>query len=261
MYEHLSPARDSGPRILIASGDPGTAELLTTAMESAGYRAAPVGGAEAVSAIMRHACDLVVLDSSPRVIEEFIRWRRSATAARPPTLFLTTDDGIHRLLPELRVGTEDYVLKPVRTAEVLARVQGLLRDGHPARHDRAPSYGDLTLDDAACQAWRGPRALDLTPAEYRLLRHLLLNAGQVLSKEQISQHVWGDFRGGQAIEKLVSRLRHKVDQDRPALIHTRRGFGYWLGHSVLGRDPREPGTVLPAADREVREVAAPAGRS
>ena len=93
-----------------------------------------------------------------------------------------------------------------------------------------PRYRDLALDDVTCQARRGARPLDLTPAEYRLLRHLLVNPGCVLSKEQISRHVWGEFRAGNAIEKLVSRLRHKVDQEEPALIHTRRGFGYWLGH-------------------------------
>ena len=92
-----------------------------------------------------------------------------------------------------------------------------------------PCYGDLVLDDATCQARRGTRQLDLTPAEYRLLSHLLANAERVLSKEQISGRVWGEYRANPAIEKLVSRLRRKVDQEQPALIHTRRGFGYWLG--------------------------------
>lgn len=71
----------------------------------------------------------------------------------------------------------------------------------------------------------------LLVAEYRLLRHLLVNPERVLSKEQISRHVWGEFRAGNAIEQLVSRLRRRVNQQEPALIHTRRGFGYWLGCS------------------------------
>ena len=71
--------------------------------------------------------------------------------------------------------------------------------------------------------------LNLTPAEYRLLRHLIVNAERVLSKEQISRHVWGEVRGDNAIEQLVSRLRRKVDHREPALSRTRRGFGYWLG--------------------------------
>jgi DNA-binding response OmpR family regulator len=107
----------------------------------------------------------------------------------------------------------------------------LLRRRRPGRQAGRPRYGDLVLDDARCEARRGSRPLDLTPAEYRLLRHLLANAERVLSKEQISRHVWGEFRANEAIEKLVSRLRHKVDREEPALIHTRRGFGYWLGRA------------------------------
>jgi DNA-binding response OmpR family regulator len=114
-------------------------------------------------------------------------------------------------------------------AEVLARMQVLLRGARPRGAESALRYGELVLDDTLCQARRGTRPLRLTPAEYRLLRHLLVNAHRVLSKEQISRYVWGDFRGDNAIEQLVSRLRRKVDRDAPVLIHTRRGFGYWLG--------------------------------
>ncbi len=110
----------------------------------------------------------------------------------------------------------------------------LLRGTRPGAHRaEPPQYGDLVLDDTVCRATRGTRALDLTPAEYRLLRHLLVNAPRVLSKEQIGRCVWGDHRGDNAIEQLVSRLRRKVDRDGPALIHTRRGFGYWLGRADL----------------------------
>lgn len=139
-------------------------------------------------------------------------------------------EGILATLPDLRLDYEDYVVKPVRIAEVLDRAQGLPRGrGGPERHEGMPCYGDLVLDDFAFQARRGSRALCLTPAEYRLLHHLLANAERVLSKEQISRHVWGEFRAHGAIEKLVARLRRKVDHEEPALIHTRRGFGYWLG--------------------------------
>jgi DNA-binding response OmpR family regulator len=114
----------------------------------------------------------------------------------------------------------------------MARVQVApsLASNRPARRGIAPRYDDLALDDASCRARRGRRALDLTPAEYRLLRHLLDNAERVLSKEQIGRYVWGEGRADNAIEKLVSRLRRKVDREEPPLIHTRRGFGYWLGH-------------------------------
>jgi DNA-binding response OmpR family regulator len=179
--------------------------------------------------LTRQRFDLVVLDAALPDLPDLARGRRMAPADRPPLLFLASCDSLHRLLPELGLGEEDYVIKPVRVPEVLARAQVLLRRRCPGPRRGMPGYGDLLLDDTTCRARRGPRPLDLTPAEYRLLRHLLANAGRVLSKEQISRHVWGEFRGHQAIEKLVSRLRHKVDEEGPALIHTRRGFGYWLG--------------------------------
>lgn len=135
------------------------------------------------------------------------------------------------LVTGLRIGGNDYVTKPFRIAEVLARVQALLRT-HERRREESPRYEDLVLHDTTRQASRGPHALKLTPAEFRLLRYLLVNTGRVLSKEQIASHLWMAYHkpyGDNAVEKLISRLRHKVDASGPALIHTRRGFGYWLG--------------------------------
>lgn len=119
-----------------------------------------------------------------------------------------------------------------RVAEVLARARQLVGGHEPAGWDGALRYGDLVLDDATRRARRGERAIELTPAEYRLLRCLLVNADRVLSKEQIGRHVWDDPPTDSAIERLVSRLRRKVNGEQPALIHTRRGFGYWLGGAI-----------------------------
>lgn len=234
MHAHLmekpSPPRGDGQHVLVVVDDPGDAELLATTLELAGYQVGTADtGAEGMARLARQRYDLVVLDTTLPDLADLARGRRISPADRPPLLFLASCDSLHRLLPELGLGEEDYVIRPVRVAEVLARVQVLLRRRCPGPRPGMPGYGDLVLDDTTCRARRGPRPLDLTPAEYRLLRHLLANAGRVLSKEQISRHVWGEFRGHQAIEKLVSRLRHKVDQEDPALIHTRRGFGYWLG--------------------------------
>ena len=229
--ETRSLARGGGQHLLVAVDEPDNAELLSTTLELAGYRIGTAGnGTEVVARLAEQRFELVVIDAELPEMDALAQGRRLVTH-RPPVLLLTGWDALDKLLPELGAGERDYVTKPFRIAEVLARIQVLLR-GRGGGRDGALHYADLVLDDTTCQARRGRRTLDLTPAEYRLLRHLLVNAHKVLSKEQISRYVWGDFRGDNAMEQLVSRLRRKVDQEGPALIHTRRGFGYWLGRAA-----------------------------
>lgn len=232
--ERRSPVRGQGQHLLVVVDDPVVTELLSTTLELAGYQVEMAGsGAELTARLAEHRFDLVVLDAMMPDLGGLPRRHRFTAAGRPPVLFLTVCESLGSLIPDLGLGEVDYVTKPFRIAEMLARVQVLLRGRGPGRRDGSPRYGDLVLDDAACQARRGQRVLDLTPAEYRLLRHLLVNAEQVFSKNQISRYVWGEVRAENAIEKLVSRLRRKVNQEEPPLIHTRRGFGYWLGRATL----------------------------
>lgn len=228
-----SLARGAGQHVLIVAGEADLAELLAATLELAGYRVDLTGAAaEALARLDAQRFDLVLVDTALPELAGIDAAGRPVIAHRPPVLYLTACDALDRLLPELGPGGKDYVTKPLRVAEVLTRMQMLLRGAGTGRAAGAPGYGDLVLDDTLCRARRGTRDLGLTPAEYRLLRHLLVNAHQVLSKEQIGRHLWGDFRGDNAIERLVSRLRRKVDGASPALIHTRRGFGYWLGEDA-----------------------------
>lgn len=240
-------ARGAGQHVLIVTDEPDLAELLSTTLELAGYRISLSDtGVDALTRVAAGRFDLVVFDTDVPDTPLFRRERRPALPYRPPVLLLTRCDFLHRLVPELGPGERDYVTKPFRVAEVLVRIQVLLRGARPGPPRGNPlQYADLVLDDSVCRARRGTRPLDLTPAEYRLLRQLLVNAHRVLSKEQIGRYVWGDHRGDNAIEQLVSRLRRKVDRndkgrcapddrDVPALIHTRRGFGYWLGRPDIG---------------------------
>jgi DNA-binding response OmpR family regulator len=227
--EKPSPARGAGQHILIVVDDQAVLELLSTTLELAGYlTGTAASGAEAVTRLGEHPYDLVIVDVTLPDLNGLKGYPRVAPARRPPTLFLAPCEALEDFVAGLSMASADYVVTPLRVPEVLARAQVLLRAS--GRRNRAPRYADLVLDDATCQARRGRRALDLSPAEHRLLRHLLVNAERVLSKEQIGRHVWGEARGDNAIEKLVSRLRHKVDQEgEPQLLHTRKGFGYWLG--------------------------------
>ncbi|MFF0156246.1 response regulator transcription factor [Streptomyces sp. NPDC005263] len=228
--EKPAPVRGAGEHLLLVVDEPDTAELLSTTLDLAGYRVTVVrSGTEALARLAERRFDLLVVDATLPDLESIGR-DRPTVVDRPPVLLLTVYESLDRLVPELGPGERDYVTKPFRVAEVLARVQVLLR-GPGRRRPRGDELGyrDLVLDDTRCEARRGPRRLDLTPAEYRLLLHFLANAHRVLSKEQIGRYVWGHHRGDNAIEQLVSRLRRKVDRDAPVLIHTRRGFGYWLG--------------------------------
>jgi two-component system, OmpR family, response regulator len=226
--------RGNGQHILVGVQDPGESELLATTLDLAGYHyVTAADGVELMARFILHPFDLVIVDVALPHLAEVGRGTRVPPAERPPVLFLTAHESLPEVVERLGVGNSDYVTKPIRIAEVLARTNVLLRDrdgdGEAARRDSRPCYADLVLDDATCLARRGQVLLNLTPAEYRLLRHLTVNAEHVLSKEQISRHVWGEVRGDNAIEQLVSRLRRKVDHREPALIRTRRGFGYWLG--------------------------------
>ena len=226
--------RGDGQHILLGAQDPGECELLATTLDLAGYRYATVAdGVELMARFVLHPFDLVIVDVALPNLAEIGRSRPVPPAERPPVLFLTAHESLPELVERLGVGDSDYVTKPIRIAEVLARTKVLLRgrsgNREPVRRGSPPCYADLVLDDATCLARRGQVVLNLTPAEYRLLRHLIVNAERVLSKEQISRHVWGEIRGDNAIEQLVSRLRRKVDHREPALIRTRRGFGCRLG--------------------------------
>jgi two-component system, OmpR family, response regulator len=226
--------RGDGQHILVGAQDPGESELLATTLDLAGYRyVTAADGVELMARFVLHPFDLVIVDVALPHLAEVSRGRRVAPAERPPVLFLAAHESLPEVVEQLGVDNSDYVTKPIRIAEVLARTKALLRDragaGESALRGSRPCYADLVLDDATRLARRGQVVLDLTPAEYRLLRHLMVNAERVLSKEEISRHVWGEVRGDNAIEQLVSRLRRKVDYRRPALIRTRRGFGYWLG--------------------------------
>ena len=170
---------------------------------------------------------MVILDVMLPDMDGFTVCRRLAERGHaPPVLFLTARGSIEDTVTGLRIGGDDYVTKPFHVLELLARVHALLRRSGRAADEPVLRSADLVLDEAKFQAVRAGEALDLTPTEYKLLRYLLVNAGQVMTKEQILQHVWQHEFGEGVVEKLVSRLRHKVDAGRRPLIHTVRGFGY-----------------------------------
>jgi two-component system OmpR family response regulator len=206
--------------------------LLDSALRHFGFdvRVAQTGR-DALRQVADFAPDVVLLDVMLPDLDGFEIVRRMRTdGTKVPVLFLTARDAVDDKVRGLTLGGDDYVTKPFSLEEVVARIQVILRrQGVDAGAARL-ALADLEMDDEAHVVRRAGRVIDLSPTEYNLLRFLLVNAGRVLSRNQILDHVWQYDFGGHAtvVETYVSYLRKKVDRLGPPLIHTVRGVGYTL---------------------------------
>jgi two-component system OmpR family response regulator len=207
-------------------------ELLSGSLRFAGYEVVTAAsGAEAVRAVAGSRPDLVLLDVMMPGGDGFEVVRRVRdTSPDVPVIFLTARDEVSDRVTGFDLGADDYVTKPFSLDEVLARIKAVLKRTRQSASAPRLRVADLELDDDVHEVRRGGEVIALTPTEYRLLRFLMVNAGRVVSKAQIFDHVWeyspaGD---GGVVEPCVSYLRRKVDQTEPRLIHTIRGVGYVL---------------------------------
>ena len=157
------------------------------------------------------------------------RWR--AQKVKTPVIILSAKRSVDDRVKGLQVGGDDYLTKPFAFSELLARIQALIRRSSQTIEPTTLSYADLTLDLLSREVRRGGKKIELQAREFALLEYLLRNAGRVVSKTMILEHVW-DYNFDpktNVIDVLVSRLRSKIDRDFDSkLIHTMRGFGYVL---------------------------------
>jgi two-component system OmpR family response regulator len=218
--------------LLVVEDDPNIRELLSASLRFAGFAVdAVTTGAEAVTAGREAKPDLIVLDVMLPDYDGFeVIKRLRETGIRVPVVFLTARDGTEDKVRGLTAGGDDYVTKPFSLEELTARIRAVLRR---TAGDPGPNrliFADLELDEETHEVVRAGQTVSLSPTEFKLLRYLMLNAGRVLSKAQILDHVWNyDFRGDDSIvESYISYLRRKVDIAEPRLIHTLRGVGYVL---------------------------------
>ena len=147
-----------------------------------------------------------------------------AKGVRTPVLVLTARDANDARIQGLDGGADDYLVKPVDLGELAARLRALVRRAHGAPTTRL-ELGDVALDPAARQVWRGGEPVELSVREFDLLRVFMLQAGRVLSREQLEQHLykWGSEVSSNAVEVHIHNLRRKL---RAELIETVRGVGY-----------------------------------
>jgi two-component system, OmpR family, response regulator len=223
-----SPARPR--RVLVVDDEENITFLLDATLRHFGFDVQVANtGRDALAAIASFDPDLVVLDVMLPDLDGFEVVRRlRLEGSKVPVLFLSARDATDDKVRGLTLGGDDYVTKPFSVEEVVARVHAVLR--RHGGHAESPvlALADLELDDDAHLVRRDGHTIDLSPTEYKLLRFLLANAGRVLSKQQILDHVWQyDFDGNATVvETYISYLRKKVDSLGDPLIKTVRGVGY-----------------------------------
>jgi len=225
-----------GARLLVVDDEPNIVELLSVSLRFAGFEVATaMTGRDAVAQARAFRPDLVLLDVMLPDVDGFDVLRRlRGEGTRVPVLFLTARDATEDKITGLTLGGDDYVTKPFSLEEVIARIRAVLRraqeQGGAGAASAKVTFADIELDDDTHEVWKAGTPIALSPTEFKLLRYLLNNAGRVLSKVQILDHVWHyDFGGdGSVVESYISYLRKKVDTTEPRLIHTLRGVGYVL---------------------------------
>ena len=226
---------DYEARLLVVDDEPNIRDLLATSLRFAGFEVFTAStGNEAMREATEHQPDLVVLDVMLPDMDGFTVTRRLRDRGEQyPILFLTAKDETQDKVAGLTVGGDDYVTKPFSLEEVVARIRAVLRRTHGGSEttvDSALVVGDLRLDEDSHEVHRADVNIELSPTEFKLLRYLMLNAGRVVSKTQILDHVWDYDWSGEVgiVESYISYLRRKVDVVGEPMIHTKRGIGYVL---------------------------------
>jgi two-component system copper resistance phosphate regulon response regulator CusR len=173
--------------------------------------------------------DLIILDLTlPELDGNTVLKRVRAADTEVPVLILTARDAVQDKVSNFEAGADDYLTKPFAFAELQVRVKALLRRG-PVNRASTVWLKDLELDRLSQQVKRGGKRIELTTKEYALLEYLMSNAGRVLSRNMIIEHVWDESFDGltNVVDVYIRHLRKKVDDPFEAkLIHTVRGVGY-----------------------------------
>jgi two-component system OmpR family response regulator len=218
-------------RILLVEDDVRLAKQVATTLERAGYTVDQSGdGEDGWFMGDSQPYDAAILDLGLPMLDGLSVLRRWRGAGRSmPVLILTARASWREKVTGLREGADDYLAKPFEIEELLARLEALIRraSGHASA---IISLAGLTLDPGSQRVSLAGVPLDLTPLEYRALAYLIMHPDKVITKTELTEHIYGqdDDRDSNVIEVLINRLRKKIGAD---LIRTRRGQGYEIGAS------------------------------
>lgn len=220
-------------RLLLVEDDPGVLRFVLKGLREQAYAVdTATTGDDALYQAEINTYDLIILDVMIPGRDGFAVCREiRKTGNRVPILMLTALDGVEDRITGLDVGADDYLAKPFAFRELLARLRALLRRSGELRPANI-SVADLIVDTAAQCVTRAGRRIPLTTKEYALVEFLARNAGRVVGRAAIAEHVWDETFDpfSNLIEVYVNRLRHKIDEEsKIPLLHTRRGAGYFFG--------------------------------
>src|SRR5881396_789772 len=227
------PKYDAAMRVLLVEDDPRIARFVAKGLREQSYAVdAVTTGEAALYEAAVNTYDVVILDVMIPAPDGFVVCRElRKSGQRMPILMLTARDAVEDRISGLDNGADDYLTKPFEFGELLARLRALLRRTGELRPAQI-SVADLLLDTAAQSVSRAGRNVSLTAKEYALLEYLARNAGRVVGRAEIAEHVWDETFDpfSNLIEVYVNRVRRKIDADAAKpLLHTRRGVGYVLG--------------------------------
>jgi DNA-binding response OmpR family regulator len=227
-------------RLLLVEDDEGIISFLEKGLREATY-AVDIArdGNDALYKSAVNEYDAVILDimiPAPDGLEVCRALRNSGS--KVPIIMLTARDEVGDRIRGLDLGADDYLTKPFQVSELLARLRAVMRRGS-AQTSAVIEVGNLTIDTAAQTVNRGDREVTLTARQYAVLEYLARNAGRVVSRTELTEHVWNEGRDtfSNVIDVHITHLRQKIDRepDEP-LIHTRRGAGYILSASAPTTD-------------------------
>jgi len=218
-------------RVLIVEDDAEIADVLRRSLRQEGYEVKTSSdGVEALDVASGFVPDLVVLDLGLPRLDGIEVCRRLRAEGDVPILMLTARAETEDRVGGLDSGADDYLVKPFKRPELLARIRALLRR-RPPRGAASLTVGDLTLNPDTREVKRGERELELTNREFELLEYLMHNERLVVSRERLLDDVWGydPTAATNTIDVFISNLRRKLEEGgEPRLLHTKRGAGYVL---------------------------------
>jgi DNA-binding response OmpR family regulator len=224
-------------KILLIEDDPKVSRIISTGLTSERFLVdSVVDGAEGLHRATSEAYSLIILDLMLPLVDgtEVIRRLRAANI-EIPILVLTAKDAIADKVENFELGADDYLTKPFNFAELVVRVKSLLRRGPTPRSNHL-AVSDLVIDRMSRQAKRADQPVKLTSREFALLEYLALNAGKIISRSMILEHVWDQSFEGltNIVDVYIRQLRSKIDDPFSGkLIHTVRGMGYYLSEKEL----------------------------